>query len=242
MTHEPNAFESRDEPPTMPPRPTAFWRAAAAFLLALGVGSSLGAADPRDTAPPPSPEFKRPANALFADDFSDASFKAWRCDSARSTWNVHDGVLRAELPDAKQAHSFLFAGDSSWTDYAVDLDVCGMRGVDKGVAVRVRGKKGLGIDLRGASYQDVLLYVNELPVGSGKASNTNGTWSHMRVEIRGQSVRVFVGKDVVVDRKLRFHAPAHGGIALAAYAGGVGQCTVYYDNVVVTPLEPGSGP
>ena len=29
-----------------------------------------------------------------------------------------------------------------------------------------------------------------------------------------------------------------GGIALAAYTGGVSECTLYYDNVVVTALEP----
>jgi hypothetical protein len=29
---------------------------------------------------------------------------------------------------------------------------------------------------------------------------------------------------------------------LAAYAGGVGECTVYYDNVVVTPLAGGLDP
>ena len=32
-------------------------------------------------------------------------------------------------------------------------------------------------------------------------------------------------------------APASGGIALAAYTGGVGECTVYYDNVLVTALD-----
>ncbi|MGH3054332.1 MAG: family 16 glycoside hydrolase, partial [Gaiellaceae bacterium] len=204
---------------------------------------SLGAADSLHIATPPhSPQFKRPANALFADDFSSDSLRGWRADSLASVWKVRDGVLRGDLPDVKQAHAFLFAGDSSWTDYAVDFDICGMRGVDKGIGVRVSGKHGLGVDLRDAEHQDVLLFVNQFPVGSGKAENANGAWHHMRVEIRGNACRVTVNGHVVVDNHLRFRAPAHGGIALAAYAGGVGQCTVYYDNVVVTPLAGGVDP
>jgi hypothetical protein len=214
-------------------------------LLALLVASclSLGAGEtPHDTAPPPSPEFKRPPHALFADDFSSANLQGWSCDSTNSAWSVRNGMLRGELPDIKQAHSFLLAGDSTWTDYAVDLDICGLRGVDKGVGVRVRGKKGLGVDLRAANYQDVVVYAGRFPVGSGQATSTNGSWSHMRVEIRGNACRVTVDGRVAYDKHLRFHPPAHGGIALAAYAGGVGQCTVYYDNVVVTALEATSDP
>ena len=150
-------------------------------------------------------------------------------------------MLRGDLPDVKQAHSFLLAGDSTWSDYAVEFDVCGMRGVDKGIGVRVKNRHGLGIDLRGPNHNDVLVYLNSLPVGSGKVENANGAWHHMRVEIRGNSCRVTVDDHVIVDKHLTFKAPAHGGIALAAYAGGVAQCTVYYDNVVVTPLA-GSDP
>jgi hypothetical protein len=213
-------------------------------LLAIAAFLSLGAADSlRVAAPPPSPKFTRPANALFADDFSSGSLSGWRTDSLASTWTVHDGLLRADLPDVKQAHSFLFAGDSTWTDYAIDFDVCGMRGVDKGVGVRVFQKHGLGVDLRGGEHQDVLLYATKFPVGSGKAPNANGSWHHVRVAIMGNSCRVTVDGRVVVDKgNLRFKPPARGGIVLAAYAGGVGECTVYYDNIVVTPLAGGLDP
>ncbi len=211
--------------------------------LSIAAWLSLGAADSsRVAAPPPSPRFKHPSNALFADDFSDGRLQGWRTDSLASAWGVRDGMLRADLPDVKQAHSFLFAGDSTWSDYAVDFDVCGMRGVDKGIVVRVSRRHGLGVDLRGAEHQDVLLFVNEFPAGGGKAENANGSWHHMRVAIRGSSCRVTVDDRVVVDRHLLIRPPRRGGIALAAYAGGVGRCTVYYDNVVVTPLAGGWGP
>src|SRR5262249_9384342 len=80
------------------------------------------------------------------------------------------------------------------------------------------------------------------------AENADGTWNHLRIEIRGSSCRVSVGDHVAYDKHLQFKPPPRGGIALAAYAGGLAQCTVYYDNVVVTPLAaakpgpcPGSG-
>src|SRR5262249_54847987 len=192
----------------------------------------------RDAAPPPSPEFKRPANALFADDFSDSTLRAWRPARLATLWAVRGGVRRGGLPDVKQGHSILFVGDSAWPDYPVDVHRVGLRGADKGIGVRVRGKSGLGVDLRGSTYQDVVLYAGKYPVGSGKAENADGTWNHLRIEIRGSSCRVSVGDHVAYDKHPHFKPPRRGGIALAAYAGGLAQCTLYHHNVLVTPLPP----
>jgi Domain of Unknown Function (DUF1080) len=207
------------------------------IAAALGMGADAPPDPGRKATPPPSPKFERPAKAVFADDFADGNFKGWTADEP-SAWSVRGGVLRAELPDEKQLHAFLYAGDSTWTDYALDFDVCGMRGVDKGCAVRVRpGKKGLGVDLRGPGYDDLKVFMNEFQVGSGRFVNANGTWYHMRVEIRGKDkCRVAVNGKVVFEQGLRHDPPASGGIALSAYTGGLAKCTVYYDNVSVTPL------
>lgn len=206
-------------------------------VLALVVASALvlGAAFNPGLAPSPSPQFARPTNALFVDEFSDAHLDGWTADRT-GIWTVRDGMLCAQLPDGKQLHSFLYAGDTTWVDYAVDFDVCGMRGADKGCAVRViPGRKGLGVDLRGPGYDDLKLYLMQFPVGSASAPNRNGTWHHLRIEIRGRDrCRVAVDGNLVLDRRVHPPAPAGGGIALSAYTGGIGSCTVYYDNVVVT--------
>ena len=146
------------------------------------------------------------------------------------------GPACAQLPDRRQEHSFLSAGDSTWTDYALEADVCGMRGVDKGFVVRVTPSRGLGIDLRGPGYQDVKLQLNQIPVARATVQNGNVVWHHVRVEIRGSRCRLFIDGDPVIDRRVPLALPRTGGIALAAYTGGVGQCTVFYDNVVVMPL------
>ncbi len=205
--------------------------------LACGIVLCLGAAvDPtRNALPPPTPRFVPPVGALFVDDFHVPSLKQWRSDR-EGVWSVKRGVLKAELPDERQQHSLLYAGDSTWTDYALDFDVCGMRGVDKGAVVRVRSMRGLGVDLRGPGYHDVRLQLNELPLGRTNVENGNGVWQHVRIEVRAARCRVLVNGQEVINRRVPLRLPPSGGIALAAYSGGVGQCTVYYDNVAVTAL------
>jgi len=215
--------------------------AAAALLLCAGAPS-----DPeRTTAPPPPPRPSKPTGeVLFSDDFSKAELGAWAADRV-GVWSVRRGVLRADLPNQRQLHSFLYTGDPAWTDYAVDLDVCAMRGVDKGLAVRVmRGGapgddgSGIGVDLRGPGYQDLLMHRREWPMAKVRAINANGTWNHLRVEAREHRYRVWLNGTLMLDKMDSKRSRRRGGIALAAYTGGVGECTVYFDNVVVTALAP----
>ncbi len=210
------------------------------LTVLLAVASLATAAAARDLAreakPPASPAFEPPAaRLLFADDFS-RGLGRWRPDQP-GVWSIQRDVLKAELPDQKQARSFLYAGDSTWTDYVVQLDVCQMRGVDKGVAVRVRGDQAIAIDLRGPGYHDILMQRREWPMGSAKVINGNGMWHRIRFEARGHRYRAWVNGALVLDRTDRRKARPSGGIALPAYTGGVGECTVYYDNVIVTEVE-----
>jgi len=198
----------------------------------------------RYAIPPTPPKLHKPAqNVLFADDFSGDLTKS--TPDQKGVWSLWHGMLRADLPDQKQLRSIIVAGDTAWTDVAVDLDVCMMRGVDKGVVVRVMGESGTGVDLRGGSYQDVVMYQGSWPMGRATTTNANGTWNHLRVEARGSRYRVFVNGEQRLDkndgrsesRGDPHSAKRFGRIALPAYTGGVGQCTVYYDNVVVTALK-----
>jgi hypothetical protein len=214
--------------------------AAAALLLAATVHGVPS--DPeRDALPPPAPKWLASAGTvLFKSDFADKKLDGWTPDRT-NVWSVRGGALRADLPDRKQERSFIYAGSEDWSDYAIELDVMGMRGVDKGFAVRVVGDKGgIGVDLRGPGYQDVLLHRREWPMGTARVNNANGVWHHIRVEARGNRYRVWVNGTLALDKTDPHNAYPRGRIALAAYTGGVGACTVYYDNVVVTKLDGGS--
>jgi hypothetical protein len=211
------------------------------ILTALAAVTLVGADAPdmaRMALPSPAPRFARPDGVvLFADDFSDQDFEGWAPDR-EGVWAVRRGMLRADLPDAKQERSFLYVVGGEWQDVAVDLDVCAMRGVDKGVVVRIVGDVGIAVDLRGPGYQDVLLHRREWPLGKARVVNANGVWHHLRIEAAGPRYRVFVNGRLAIEREDRKRV-LPGRIALAAYTGGVGQCTVYYDNVVVTALGGG---
>lgn len=211
--------------------PIQRWLFVVCALLSLGAGSDSA----RFAMPGSAPKPPRAPDALFSETFSDG-MAHWVTDR-EGVWTVTHGMLRADLPDEKQQRSFIYAGDPRWTDVAVDLDVCQMRGVDKGVVVRVDGESGIAVDLRGPGYQDVVLNRREWPMGRAPVINGNGIWHHLRVEARGHHYRVFVNGDLVLERTDSRRARPNGRIALPAYTGGVGQCTVYYDNVVVTPLE-----
>jgi hypothetical protein len=214
------------------PRGSRLWLAVAVGLLLLGARSEAD----RELVPPPALEVAVPDHALFADDFSTSELEQWRTEH-QGFWSVRAGMLRADLPDRKHVHSLIHAGDSTWRDYVLEFDVCGVRGVDKGAVVRVTGDLGLGVDLRGTGYNDMRINLKTTPLGRVDVVNGNGIWHRVRLEIIGRRCRVSVGNEVLLDRYVPKRLPPSGGIALAAYTGGVGECTVYFDNVVVTPLN-----
>lgn len=213
------------------------WPAILMVMLGLLLTGSRPA-DPARAAAPPRHAKLAPTDArvLFEEDFADKSLQGWSPDRP-GVWSVKYGTLRADLPDEKQQRSLAWFGDSSWTDVAVDLDVCQMRGVDKGIVVSANDGSGIGVDLRSGSYQDIVMYRRQWPIGKARVTNANGVWHHLRVELRGRAIQVFVNGELKLDRADARDADSRGRMALPAYTGGVGLCTVYYDNVRVTALD-----
>jgi hypothetical protein len=153
-------------------------------------------------------------------------------------WSVRDGHLRAELPHEKQRRSFAYVGSPDWKDYSVDVDVYGLAGVDKGLAVRVGDERhGVGIDLRAARYNDIVVYRGFELWARAPKPNVNGTRYHIRVEVRRNRYRAYVDGDLVVDYTDESNSRPRGRVALAAYTGGVAECLVLYDNFEVRTLE-----
>ena len=202
-------------------------------LLALMLGDAPA---PRGDRPMPDPLADR-GELLFRDSFSNGLRPEWQFDRD-SVWTIEDGHLRAKLPAARQLRSFAYLGSLQWKDYALDFDVCGVRGVDKGVAIRVDGcRKGVGIDLRGPRYNDLLMYRGYEQWGRAAVPNVNGTWYHVHIEARRNRYRVFVNGDLQIDFTDEVNSRPRGRVALAAYTGGFGECVVLYDNVEVRALR-----
>ncbi len=180
------------------------------------------------------------ARVLFQESFDAAAASSrprspdWSMDHPE-WWTIAGGRLRARLPDEKQQRSLATFGNPDWHDVALDVDVCGVRGVDKGVVLEKQGDDGLGVDLRGDRYGDVLVYRGSRKLARKKFPNRNGRWYHLRVELAGDRVRVFVDGRQVADAK--DEKPTRGPMALAAYTGGAAACELQFDNVRVTSLR-----
>ena len=198
----------------------------------LAFGSTTAAAD---VPPPPPPARALSGTVLFKEDFTDTTLSRWRADRS-GVWSVSNGMLRGVLPDLRQQHSVIEAGSDDWTDVALDVDLCQMRGVDKGAVVRVSRGSGIGVDLRGPGYDDVLLRHREWPLGRATVPLANGVWHHLRLEARGHRYSVWVDGAHMLTRKDMMHLHATGHIALATYTGGIGECEVWFAHVRVTML------
>ena len=96
---------------------------------------------------------------------------------------------------------------------------------------------GSGSICAGPGNQNLLLHRREWPLDKAIVLTANGTWHHVRIAAQGHRYRIWVNGALVLDRTDGKKSRPRGRIALAAYAGGVGQCTVYYDNVVVTRID-----
>jgi hypothetical protein len=193
----------------------------------------------------PEPQGAKPASdplaglgaVLFRDAFSDSLGPEWTFDQP-GVWRISEGHLRAELPDEKQMRSFAYAGSERWKDYAVDFDICGLRGVDKGVVVRVDGeKRGVGFDLRGPQYNDLVMYRGYESWARVPVPNVNGKWYHVRIELKKNRYRAYVNGERQIDFTDEANSRPKGRIALAAYTGGTGACVVLFDNVEVRAVK-----
>ncbi len=173
---------------------------------------------------------------IFSQDFSHSHAAGIQFDRD-GVWSVVEGHLHAVLPNERQRRSFAYLGSEDWTDYSIDLDVCGLRGVDKGVAVRMQSGKAVVVDLRGVGYGDVVMYRGYSKLGHHAAANPNGSWNHLRIEALGPRYRVFVNGQLAIDFSDPHNKRPRGRIALVAYTGGAGQCEVLYDNVIVRELQ-----
>jgi hypothetical protein len=210
------------------------------WLCAGSVVALLAGAAPPDLVPDslrvPPRVVPAAKTVLLAEDFK--NLDAWQSDR-EGAWSVEQGVLCAHLPDEKQEHALLYAGSESWGDYAVDLDLYQVRGVDKGVLVRARGNQGVLVDLRGGEYQDVIVYRGRHPLGRAPAANVDGRWHHLRVVANGNRYAVIVDGRSVLECRDPLPGGRRGRIALPAYTGGKGMCVIFYANVTVTAAENG---
>lgn len=181
--------------------------------------------------------------ALLDEDFNDGVANDFT--TYDDAWWVEYGVYRCHTV-GNSVFSFATAGDLTWTDYHLALDIMSFGSTAHLIYFRTQDVlNSYSVDLRSAPYNDVHLELRtngdreDLAVAS--FPNENGEWHHFDIEV--------IGKDITVraDGELLFfvhHADApweNGGIALVSFSGGVIQeQQLYVDNVLVTAMVVGT--
>ena len=181
--------------------------------------------------------------ALFEDNFDDGNEDGW--GEYDGVFSVESGAYRLESTGfANDARAV--AGDSSWTDYTIDLDFNMVRldasNYSTSVLFRVT-EIASGTDA-GKYYQ---IYMHPDKIGFAEIDYSGGyaqslieipytiptqTWNHVQLRIEGEQVMAYINEDFVLGLT-GFNKYASGRIGLKTINDGV----TLFDNVVVTP-EP----
>ncbi|MGA8111508.1 MAG: family 16 glycoside hydrolase [Acidobacteriaceae bacterium] len=183
----------------------------------------------------------------YQDDFADGNASGWVAYDGN--WTVESGVM---VNESNERGAKLVAGSPYWTNYALDADIALNNTGDAGVLARVSDAEP-GVDSYRGIYAGLRVRDESLVVGVADHSWSElavrplphpivtNSWYHLRLELRGCSLKVMTWPDgqtdiLQVSEKL---APCfeHGRIGLRSYDSG-GQ----WKNIRVTRLKERPGP
>lgn len=190
---------------------------------------------------PPKPT----SQTLFSDDFSSGNLNQWQIE--RGSWNVVNGALNSSYPCAGGDPYIISAGDTSWTDYQLTIDIRRLAGWDYG-----------GILFRKSAYGYYRLEINpSLPYGGfARLSRSDtgqlaarswpfipNTWSRLVIDVEGPSIDIYILDDAQNPIPLISYTDLNGpflagNIGLGLAAGAVCPTQMDYDNVFIRQIAP----
>jgi hypothetical protein len=172
----------------------------------------------------------------FSDDFSDASFTSanWT-ETDIGAWVVSNGEYTCSAPTGGT-----FVGSNDWRDYTLSFDVKGTDIMDKIIDFHsVDDANHYGINF--LSHPDNrLLLVKSLQgysptvVSQAYVTNYNGDWYHVKIELVGARIRIYVDNVLRIDYTDRFHPTLYGKVLLSCGYDRILNHKIYFDNVVIT--------
>jgi pectate disaccharide-lyase len=195
--------------------------AVAAVVLALGVTVAAQAA------------------TLFSADFENGSISSW--SKSGGTWSVvSDGSQVAQQSDTGTDRARLFAGDSGWTNYAVQARVkpLAFNGSNRLVALASRASGSTKM------YRLALINANRVElqafngssitvIGSASLTVSTNTWYTLRIEASGSTIRGLVNGAQVASGTNTMNSA--GRIALFTEFASARFDDVLVDGTVTTP-------
>lgn len=201
------------------------------------------------------------ATVLFQDDFSDNDFNSVlsRWETTRNTctsgnnWELKGGRVGITINNPTGACQTEFAPkDSVWGEwnnyiYEVDMILPQNSGTDKNTAFRYSGSPnfywyGLHFQVNSVNPDNsnvVLERVCSSPCGNSTTYPVaNGSTYHLKMIADNNHISAYIDGNLVIDIPQVEREFSTGKIALRAGVGGDRHTEVYFDNVVVSSIEP----
>lgn len=188
------------------------------------------------------------AGVLFQDTFDDPVYtnSHWTVDAG--TWNASNGVYSSsQTYDGVDHYSLSRAGNTSWMNYSFSVDINNPKGVDKLIlfrfndwyntyAVHMAGEWPFG----GNYIRLTRVHNGVIELSRKQFFNTNNVWYKLRVEVEGETIKVFVDNAKIIEHVDPGTPLTHGQVALYVWSGnyaGTGSVTTsLFDNVFVTEI------
>lgn len=189
------------------------------------------------------------ATVLFQDNFDDGNADGW--EVIRGTWEVRDKRYgtRIETPFTLAETQ---VGEYSWTDYEFEVDLYVSEGCDRNLFFRSNKERsiygngvwnwptGYGLQIIPTKIH-LIKFLPTKPsyLVSAPFSFPLKSTHRLKAVVRGKNIKIYGDNKLLIDFIDNTQNPfLTGRIALAASTGTVYPSEVWYDNVVVTSLEP----
>src|SRR3990167_10543122 len=203
------------------------------------------------------------ATVLFQDDFSDPDLNSvlnrWETprNSCNSNWTLDNGRIGIRTLNNSGACQTEFAPKDSvwggWNDYIYEVDMIlpPNSGTDKNTAFRYSGPPnfnwyGLHFQVNQSDPNNSNVVMERVCFSPCNNSTTypiaHGNTYHLKMIADENHISAYIDGNLVLDIPQAERGFNTGKIALRAGVGGDKSTEVYFDNVVVSSIEPASGP
>lgn len=181
------------------------------------------------------------ATVLFQDDFDDGNAEGWTVISGGEYWRPNDGMYGA-IVDPPDTRADMVAGSSEWTDYVYEVDILGIKGASRNLLFRYQDadhRYGFHITY-GSKLILEKVYPLTHPAGVASAPITflNNIKYRMKVVLKGNIIEIYQNNNLILKYIDKENPITTGMIGLRVGTGAVYPTEVWYDNVLVTSLEP----
>lgn len=180
---------------------------------------------------------------LFADNFNDGNLDGWVVENGN--WFVNNGNL-AGSKSGKNFGGRINNGLKDWGNYILETDFNVFQGIDMGIGFRyTQGGNAYELNIRAGTgifdtpqiilrkAQDGMVSI----IGSTRSFPLiNNKWYHLKVEVNGETIKVWVDNSLIFDIKDTNTKVKKGGLTFSYWTGAIGVAFMRFDNVKVIKL------